>query len=64
MKIQDCFVGQKVGVYSKSKGVLTGTLLTLFETKDTKTNDVTWYASVDTKHFTFEVKVSKLLGII
>ena len=29
MKIEDCFIGQNVGVYSKTHGVITGKLIDL-----------------------------------
>lgn len=49
MKLQDCFIGQNVGVSSKSKGVLTGTILSLFEDKDVETSESIWYAVVNTE---------------
>ena len=38
MKLQDCFIGQNVGVNSKSKGVIVGTVSSMFETKDKEGN--------------------------
>lgn len=32
MKLQDCFIGQNVGVTSKSMGVITGVVEDIFET--------------------------------
>ena len=66
MKLQDCFIGQNVGVNSKSKGVLTGTLLSLFETKDVETSESIWYAVVNTEQLdqTVEVPISRLLGVL
>ena len=39
MKLQDCFIGQNVGVNSKSKGVIVGTVSSMFETKDVDTEE-------------------------
>ena len=50
MKLQDCFIGQNVGVNSKSKGVLTGTILSLFEDKDVETSESIWYAEIGRAH--------------
>ena len=44
MKLQDCFIGQNVGVNSKSKGVIVGTVSSMFETKDVDTDESIWYA--------------------
>lgn len=65
MKLQDCFIGQNVGVNSKSMGILTGVLLSLFETKDVETSQSIWYAVVNTNQLdqTVEVPVSRLLGV-
>ena len=66
MKLQDCFIGQNVGVCSKSKGVITGTILSLFETKDIETSESVWYAVVNTEQLdqTVEVPISRLLGVL
>ena len=66
MKLQDCFIGQNVGVNSKSKGVLTGTILSLFETKDVETSENVWYAVVNTDQLdqTVEVPIGRLLGVL
>lgn len=66
MKLQDCFIGQNVGVNSKSKGVIVGTVSSMFETKDVDTDDSIWYAdvSVDGLNHNLEIKVSKLLGVV
>lgn len=66
MKLQDCFIGQNVGVNSKSMGILTGVLLSLFETKDVETSQSIWYAVVNTNQLdqTVEVPVSRLLGVV
>jgi len=34
MKIEDCFIDQNVGVYSKTHGVITGKLIDLIEDGD------------------------------
>ena len=47
MKLQDCFIGQIVGVNSKSKGVIVGTVSSMFETKDVDTDESIWYADVN-----------------
>ena len=66
MKLQDCFIGQKVGVNSKSKGVIVGTVSSMFETKDVDTDDSIWYADVNVEGLdhNLEIKVSKLLGVL
>ena len=66
MKLQDCFIGQKVGVNSKSKGVIVGTVSSMFETKDVDTDDSIWYADVNVEGLdhNLEIKVSKLLGVV
>ena len=66
MKLQDCFIGQNVGVNSKSMGTLTGEILSLFETKDVETNESIVYAVIDTEQLdqTVEVPVSRLLGVV
>ena len=66
MKLQDCFIGQNVGVNSKSKGVIVGIVSSMFETKDVDTDDSIWYAdvSVDGLDHNLEIKVSKLLGVV
>ena len=66
MKIEDCFIGQNVGVNSKSKGVIVGTVSSMFETKDVDTEVSIWYAdvSVDGLDHNLEIKVSKLLGVV
>ena len=65
MKLQDCFIGQNVGVNSKSKGVIVGTVSSMFETKDVDTEEAIWYAVVNVEHLehTLEIRVSKLLGV-
>lgn len=66
MKLQDCFIGQNVGVNSKSMGILTGVLLSLFETKDVETSQSIWYAVVNTNQLdqTVEVPISRLVGVV
>ena len=66
MKLQDCFIGQNVGVNSKSKGVIVGTVSSMFETQDVDTEEPIWYAVVNVEHLehTLEIKVSKLLGVL
>lgn len=66
MKLQDCFIGQNVGVSSKSVGVVTGVVEDIFETKDVDTEEPIWYALVNVEHLdhNLEIKVSKLLGVI
>ena len=66
MKLQDCFIGQKVGVNSKSKGVIVGTVSSMFETKGVDTDESIWYADVNVEGLdhNLEIKVSKLLGVL
>lgn len=66
MKLQDCFIGQNVGVNSKSMGVITGVVEDLFETQDIDTNQSIWYVVVNVEHLdhTLEIQVSKLLGVL
>ena len=66
MKLQDCFIGQNVGVNSKSVGVITGIVEDLFETQDVDTGYSIWYAVVNVEHLdhTLEIQVSKLLGVV
>ena len=66
MKLQDCFIGQNVGVNSKSKGVIVGTASSMFETKDVDTDISIWYADVNVEGLdhNLEIKVSKLLGVV
>ena len=66
MKLQDCFIGQNVGVTSKSKGVIVGTVSSMFETKDVDTDISIWYAVVNVEGLdhNLEIKVSKLLGVL
>ena len=66
MKLQDCFIGQNVGVNSKSIGVITGIIEYLFETQDVDTEYSIWYAVVNVEHLdhTLEIQVSKLLGAL
>ena len=66
MKLQDCFIGQNVGVNSKSKGVIVGTVSSMFETKDVDTDDSIWYVDVNVEGLdhNLEIKVSKLLGVV
>lgn len=66
MKLQDCFIGQNVGVNSKSIGVITEIVEDLFETQDVDTGHSIWYAVVNVEHLdhTLEIQVSKLLGVV
>ena len=66
MKLKDCFIGQNVGVNSKSMGILTGEILSLFETKDVDTSESIVYAVIDTEQLdqTVEVPISRLLGVV
>ena len=66
MKIEDCKIGMNVGVNSKSKGVIVGTVSSMFETKDVDTDDSIWYADVNVEGLdhNLEIKVSKLLGVV
>ena len=66
MKLQDCFIGQNVGVNSKSKGVIVGIVSSMFETKDVDTDESIWYADVNVEGLAhnLEIKVSKLLGVL
>lgn len=66
MKLQDCFIGQNVGVTSKSIGKVTGVVEDIFETKDVDTEEPIWYALVNVEHLdhNLEIKVSKLLGVL
>ena len=66
MKLQDCFIGQNVGVNSKSVAVITGIVEDLFETQDVDTGYSIWYAIVNVEHLdhTLEIQVSKLLGAL
>lgn len=66
MKLQDCFIGQNVGVNSKSKGVITGIVEDLFEAQDVDTSQPIWYAVVNVEHLDhmLEIQVSKLLGVV
>ena len=66
MKLQDCFIGQNVGVNSKSKGVIVGTVSSMFETKGVDTDESIWYADVNVEGLdhNLEIKVSKLLGVL
>ena len=65
MKLQDCFVGQNVEVNSKSMGILTGTILSLFEDEDIMNESIA-YAVVNTEQLdqTVEVPISRLLGVV
>ena len=58
MKLQDCFIGQNVGVYSKTHAVITGKLIELIEDGD---NIV---GVVKTETHNIEVSISKLLGVL
>lgn len=51
---------------SKSKSILTETILSLFETKDVETSESVWYAVVNTEQLdqTVEVPISRLLGVV
>ena len=66
MKLQDCFIGQNVGVTSKSMGVVTGIVEDIFETQDVDTEEPIWYPIVNVEHLEhkLEIKVSKLLGVL
>ena len=66
MKLQDCFIGQNIGVTSKSMGVVTGVVEDIFETQDVDTEEPIWYAVVNVEHLEhkLEIKVSKLLGVL
>ena len=66
MKLQDCFIGQNVGVNSKSMGVITGIVEDLFETQDVDTGHPIWHAVVNVEHLdhTLEIQVRKLLGVL
>ena len=66
MKLQDCFIGQNVGVNSKAKGVIVGTVSSMFETKDVDSDESIWYADVNVEGLdhNLEIKVSKLLGVL
>lgn len=66
MKLQDCFIGQNVGVTSKSIGKVTGVVEDIFETQDVDTEEAIWYALVNVEHLdnNLEIKVSKLLGVL
>ena len=66
MKLQDCFIGQNVGVTSKSMGVVTGIVEDIFETKAIDTDESIWYADVNVEGLdhNLEIKVSKLLGVL
>lgn len=66
MKLQDCFIGQKVGLSSKSMGVIVGVVEDLFGTQDISSDEVVWYALVNTKQldYNLEIQVSKLLGVL
>ena len=66
MKLQDCFIGQNVGVNSKSKGVIVGTVSSMFDTKVADTDESIWYADVNVEGLdhNLEIKVSKLLGAL
>ena len=58
MKLQDCFIGQNVGVYSKTHGVITGKLIDLIED-----NDII-FGVIETETHNIEVSISKLLGVL
>ena len=58
MKIEDCKIGNPVGVYSKTHGVITGKLIDLIEDGD---NIV---GIVETDSHNVEVSISKLLGVL
>lgn len=66
VKLQDCFIGQNVGVTSRSMGVVTGVVEDIFETKDVDTEEAIWYALVNVGRLdnNLEIKVSKLLGVL
>ena len=58
MKIEDCKIGMNVGVYSKTHGVITGTLIDLIEDGDNI------FGVVETETHNIEVSISKLLGVV
>ena len=58
MKLQDCFIGQNVGVNSKSKGVIVGTVSSMFETKDVDTDDSIWYADVNVEGLDHNLEIA------
>ena len=58
MKIEHCKIGQNVGVYSKTHGVITGELVDLIEEGD---NII---GVVETETHNIEVPISKLLGVL
>lgn len=66
MKLQDCFIGQNVGVISNAMGKVTGVVEDVFETQDVDTEEAIWYAVVNVEHLehTLEIRVSKLLGVL
>ena len=66
MKLQNCFIGQNVGVTSKSMGVVTGVVEDIFETQDVDTEEPIWCAVVNVEQLehTLEIRVSKLLGVV
>ena len=58
MKIEDCKIGNPVGVYSKTHGVITGKLVDLIEDGDIIVG------VVETETHNIEVSISKLLGVV
>ena len=59
MKIEDCKIGNPVGVYSKTHGVITGKLIDLIEEDDENI-----FGVVETETHNIEVSISKLLGVV
>lgn len=59
MKIEDCKIGNPVGVYSKTHGVITGKLIDLIEEDGENI-----FGVVETETHNIEVSISKLLGVV
>ena len=60
MKLQDCFIGQNVGVTSKSMGVVTGIVEDIFETQDVDTEEPSWYAVVNVEHLEHNLEIKDI----
>ena len=58
MRIEDCKIGMTIGVYSKTHGVITGTLIDLLEDGD---NIIGVF---ETETHNIKVPISKLLGMV
>ena len=58
MRIEDCKIGNPVGVYSKTHGVIVGKLIDLIEDGDSIVG------VVETEFHNIEVSISKLLGVV